>query len=258
MPSPELQSPASWIWKPCSCPGLRPLTSATTRTLSPICVKVAVPAALLPFVGCKSALALGPDGAMLWHPASAAAATKSTILTSCPSRPDSSWRWQRPCRLPWRGRRRPSPSTPWPSPLRPPCRPRSSAVAAAAWPARPSRRSSRRRAGPGGFSSWLLLHVRRARGHGAAGGFGAAPGLHLFVPVEMVLLRPRLIRIAVAHVVVRVLDADRSHVDVAEGRGDVEKRRRDVPDPGFLHRVARLVEVREEQHEAAPRHDDAE
>jgi hypothetical protein len=59
MPSPELQSPASWMWKPNSLLGRRPLTLALTRTLSPRCSKFAVPRTVLPLVGSRLAVALG-------------------------------------------------------------------------------------------------------------------------------------------------------------------------------------------------------
>src|SRR5437879_6177337 len=95
-----------------------------------------------------------------------------------------------------------------------------------------------------------------------AGGNGPArrltrTGLDLVVPDAVVLLRPLLIRVAFAHVLVRVLDADGSHVNVAKRSCDVEDRRRRVPDPGVLHDRARLIEVGEEQHAAAPADDDA-
>src|SRR5581483_4675578 len=72
-------------------------------------------------------------------------------------------------------------------------------------------------------SSFLLLHMRRARRHGTARG-RAAPGLHFLVPEEVVLLRPGLVAIAVAHVAVGVLDADGAHVDVPKPRRDVQHR----------------------------------
>src|SRR5712664_917970 len=80
MPSPELQSPASWIWKPCSWPGTSPLTLPVTRTTSPTCVKLTVPPALLPLVGSTFAVALGAWEGTLWQSASAAAATMSSMV----------------------------------------------------------------------------------------------------------------------------------------------------------------------------------
>src|SRR5260221_13687842 len=61
MPSPELQSPFSCTWKPCSPLGLSPVTFALTATLSPRCVKVTVPAVELPFVASSLAMAFGPS-----------------------------------------------------------------------------------------------------------------------------------------------------------------------------------------------------
>src|SRR5689334_480495 len=60
MPSPELQSPFSCTWKAWTPSGLRPVSCALTRTLSPCWVKVTVPLALLPPVGSRLATALGP------------------------------------------------------------------------------------------------------------------------------------------------------------------------------------------------------
>src|SRR5829696_7736732 len=60
IPSPELQSPFSWTWKPCSAFGLRPVILALTATAAPRCVNVTVPAVELPFVGSSVAVALGP------------------------------------------------------------------------------------------------------------------------------------------------------------------------------------------------------
>src|SRR6266446_4389669 len=59
--------------------------SAITRTLSPFWVKVAVPTALLPLVGCRVAFALGPPpGSIIAHPASrlATVAAPMAILIS--------------------------------------------------------------------------------------------------------------------------------------------------------------------------------
>src|SRR5258706_2623673 len=61
MPSPELQSPFSCTWKPCSALGLRPVTFALTRTLPPCCVKVTVPAVEFPFVASRAATARCPS-----------------------------------------------------------------------------------------------------------------------------------------------------------------------------------------------------
>src|SRR5688572_8814304 len=88
MPSPEPQSPFSCTWNPCSESGLRPRTFASTRTRLPRCVKVTVPAALLPLVGCSSATAtvplptsgIPPQAAMT----AAAAASTSIIFMGCP------------------------------------------------------------------------------------------------------------------------------------------------------------------------------
>src|SRR5450631_1951802 len=60
MPSPELQSPFSWIWKPWP-PGVSPETFASTATLSPFCVKVTVPAVALPLVASSRATAVWAD-----------------------------------------------------------------------------------------------------------------------------------------------------------------------------------------------------
>src|SRR5205814_2746016 len=60
MPSPLEQSPFSCAWKPCSLFGGRPVSLASTFTLSPCCWKLTVPAAVLPFVGSSVATALGP------------------------------------------------------------------------------------------------------------------------------------------------------------------------------------------------------
>src|SRR6185503_13551791 len=57
MPSPELQSPLSWMWKPCSLPGGRPETFARTRTSLPSCVNVTEPRTLLPLAGSRLATA---------------------------------------------------------------------------------------------------------------------------------------------------------------------------------------------------------
>src|SRR3982751_5905814 len=264
MPSPELQSPASWMWKPCCWFGRRPLTSATTRTLSPTCVNMTLPVVLLPLVGSRSALARGPCGSRrLWQAPSRLITRANAArrpVTYGPSPRHCACSWRPPCRSPCPGRRRLSPST------RRPCRPRpsfprrSSAAVAAAWPAvRRPRRAARPRRGKraASSSSLPLLHVWCTRGHGTAGGV-PSPGFDFAVPDVVVLLRPRLIGVAVAHVAVGALDADRAHVDVPERRGDVEERRGHVPDPRFLLGVARLVEVRKEQDQAAPRHHDGE
>src|SRR5258708_14424411 len=69
MPSPELQSPLSWMWKPCSAPGLRPDRFALTRTASPSWVKVTVPRAALPLVGSSVAAAAGLPAPIMAQPA---------------------------------------------------------------------------------------------------------------------------------------------------------------------------------------------
>src|SRR5258708_15490286 len=69
MPSPELQSPFSWMWKPCSAPGLRPDRFALTRTASPSWVKVTVPLAELPLVGSSVATAPGLPAPIMAQPA---------------------------------------------------------------------------------------------------------------------------------------------------------------------------------------------
>src|SRR6267142_4130407 len=259
MPSPELQSPASWMWKPCSCPGFKPLTSATTRTLSPVCVKVAVPLALLPFVGCRLAVALVPAGLIMLRQPAASTTTpiSSALLISFPSPRGFSCSWPPPCPAPSRGRRLPWPWWLRPCRLPPPSPCRSSAAAPAAWPARRARPAGRRRRGRQGFSSSLLLHVRGARRHRAARGFALA-GLDLLVPDLVVLARPALVDNAFAHRAVRAFDADRAHVDVAERDGDVDQRRDRVHRPRVLHHGARLVEVRKQQDQAAPGDEGAE
>src|SRR2546430_5133116 len=57
MPSDALQSPFSWTWKPCP-PGVRPDSLAFTTTLSPFCVNVTVPEAVLPAVGASVVVAV--------------------------------------------------------------------------------------------------------------------------------------------------------------------------------------------------------
>ena len=57
------------MWKPW-LPGARPDTLATTTTLSPRCVKLTVPSAVLPAVGLRSATAVGPAGCIDAQPAS--------------------------------------------------------------------------------------------------------------------------------------------------------------------------------------------
>ena len=61
------------MWKPW-LPGARPATLASTTTLSPFCVNVTVPLAVLPFVGSSFAVAFGPVGAIDAHPAASMAA----------------------------------------------------------------------------------------------------------------------------------------------------------------------------------------
>src|SRR5262245_11941261 len=81
MPSPELQSPASWMWKPYSPFGCRPCTFAVTRTLLPLCTKLTTPRTLLPLVGWRLAVAFSlPPDHQFWivsHPASSATAAKT-------------------------------------------------------------------------------------------------------------------------------------------------------------------------------------
>src|SRR6185436_6628052 len=85
MPSPELQSPASWIWKPNSPLGRRPLTLALMRTLSPRCSKFTVPRTVLPLVGSRLAVAFGPpphQPLTVSQPPSAAAAIRMATGTA--------------------------------------------------------------------------------------------------------------------------------------------------------------------------------
>src|SRR5262245_8782778 len=81
MPSPELQSPASWMWKPASLFGLRPAPVPCTRALLPLCVKWTVPRTLLPLVGWRLAIAFSlPPDHQFWivsHPASSATAANT-------------------------------------------------------------------------------------------------------------------------------------------------------------------------------------
>ncbi|KAG0751829.1 hypothetical protein G6F24_014000 [Rhizopus arrhizus] len=67
MPSGALQSPFSWIWKPCSLPGFRPVIWPVTWTLPSTSLKVTLPLAPLPWVGASSAVAdasaAGAEGA---------------------------------------------------------------------------------------------------------------------------------------------------------------------------------------------------
>src|SRR5450830_1168557 len=74
MSSPLLQSPFSCTCKPCSAFGLRPLIWPLTRTTSPLWLKLRRPLTLLPRVGCRSATARGPGGALA-QPARARATT---------------------------------------------------------------------------------------------------------------------------------------------------------------------------------------
>src|SRR5574339_777119 len=70
MPSPELQSPTSWMWKPCTWFGLRWITCAVTRTLSPICSRLTSPSNLFPVVGLSPAVARGVScDVIVWQPA---------------------------------------------------------------------------------------------------------------------------------------------------------------------------------------------
>src|SRR4026209_992324 len=68
------------MWKPNSPLGARPVTLALTRTLPPTCTKLTLPRTVLPLVGWRSAVALGPSGDMLWHaPSNAATARLAAI-----------------------------------------------------------------------------------------------------------------------------------------------------------------------------------
>ena len=69
-----LQSLFSWMWKPCR-PGASPLTFASTRTRSPLGVKLTVPAARLPAVGASVADRPCGNKAVDAHPATSAAET---------------------------------------------------------------------------------------------------------------------------------------------------------------------------------------
>src|SRR3954464_3384941 len=271
MPSPELQSPASWMWKPTSLPGRRPDTVPLTFTRLPCCLKLIVPRTSLPFVGSSTAVACGPDIVRSYHMpfiVSQPASRKSVAATASPRITWRAWTapWKRPCSFCSSRRPCPGPCRGQPRPLlwlRRPCPPRpasphrSSPARPGAWRRTPRRlRSGRRQAARRWLFSWLLLHVRCSGGNRPSGAFAPA-GLDLFVPEPVVLLRPRFVGVALAHVLVGMLDADRAHVDVSQRSGDIEQRRRRVPDPGVLHQGARLVEVREQQHEAAPGDDHA-
>src|SRR3954468_6351276 len=272
MPSPELQSPASWIWKPTSLPGRRPDTVPLTFTRLPCCLKLIVPRTSLPFVGSSTAVACGPDMVTSCHMpfiVSQPARTKSVVATRSPliywptwtapwKRPCSSCSWRPLCPALCRGQPHPWPSPPRPCLPPPPSRRRSSPGRPAAWrKRRRTLRSGRRPAARRWLFSWLLPHVRGAGGNRASGALAPA-GFDFLVPDAVVLLGPSLVGVALAHVLVGMLDADGAHVDVPEGRRDVEQRRGGVPHPGVLHQRARLVEIREQQHEAAPGDDDAE
>ena len=78
MPSDALQSPFSWTWKPCP-PGVRPDTLALTITLSPFCVNVMVPEAVLPAVGASVAAAVCACAAATRQVASNAGSTARNI-----------------------------------------------------------------------------------------------------------------------------------------------------------------------------------
>src|SRR5262249_20376469 len=79
-----LQSPFSWMWKPCP-PGARPVSLAFTVTLSPLWVKVTLPAAVLPAVGASVAVAVCDCAAAARHaattPPTSAAAIDCVIVT---------------------------------------------------------------------------------------------------------------------------------------------------------------------------------
>src|SRR6185437_8993213 len=81
---------------------------------------------------------------------------------------------------------------------------------------------------------------------------------HLVVPDGVVLPRPFLVDVALAHGAVRSFHADGAHVDVAEGGANEEHRADDVDHVRRLHRLAHLVPVGEVEDEAGHRHRDAE
>src|SRR6185312_10772118 len=73
---------------PCCEPGLRPVSTVSTCTASPFCVKVTVPRTSLPRVGSSFATALGPEAPPIdEHAATRHAATpaaSSDFITSPP------------------------------------------------------------------------------------------------------------------------------------------------------------------------------
>ena len=78
MPSDALQSPFSWTWKPCP-PGVRPDTLALTITLSPFCVNVTVPEAVLPAVGASVVVAVCACAAAAKHAAKNALSSMAAV-----------------------------------------------------------------------------------------------------------------------------------------------------------------------------------
>src|SRR5581483_6538928 len=85
---------------------------------------------------------------------------------------------------------------------------------------------------------------------------GPLARLDVVVPVLVVLLRPSLVDVAGAHRAIGAFEADGSQIDVPERKCDVEKCRNRMNDPRVLHHGACLVEVREQQDQAAPAHGD--
>src|SRR4029078_4237006 len=85
-------------------------------------------------------------------------------------------------------------------------------------------------------------HQRHRR---IVGGRWNLAGLDVVVPVQVMFLRPGLVDVALAHRLVSGGHTDRAHVDVPECREHEERCDAEMHDIGDLHRVARLVEVRE-------------
>src|SRR5258706_7931740 len=299
MPSPELQSPFSCTWKPCSAPGLSPDTVARTRTSSPSWVKVTVPRAEFPVVGSRVARAVGlgerPSEA---QPAAANAATSaavrilfiavSVLISSSarpwacrrPSRaqararqPRSAWAWESACppfsccpgsssppcprqrsARPWPFRRR---RRPWLScPRRPPWLSRRVEAAAGSWPTR--RGPQKRRRGGQSLSSCASWSVSRGRLRaGRHDLLRTLALLHFLVPERVVLARPLLVDVAVAHAAVGAFHADRADIDMAERSGDEQQRRDRVDHVRLLHHLAPLVPVGEVEDQAGHAHDRA-
>jgi len=59
VPSGALQSPFSWMWKPCSLSGFKPVISPLARNWPSTRLKLMVPATVLSLVGCSCAVAIG-------------------------------------------------------------------------------------------------------------------------------------------------------------------------------------------------------